>query len=247
MSTRYKITIAYDGTDYAGWQVQPRKNTVQAEIERALETAVGSTIRIHHSGRTDAGVHAKGQVAHFDLDKSVDLSKFQTSLNAILNPDVRIMKLRKVKEDFHARFSATGKEYRYFVWNGPAVPPELRLYRLHERRPLDIDAMKRAAEGLVGKHDFAAFTANPKREIGGTVKTIRKIIVTRSREGDVKICVEGNGFLYKMVRSIAGFLLRVGLGELEPKDARRLLKAKKRTHEVPTAKALGLFLWKVDY
>jgi len=244
---RYKMTIAYDGTDYAGWQVQPRKNTVQAEIERVLEVLVGSTIRIHHSGRTDAGVHAKGQVAHFDLEKPIDVQRFQTSLNAILNPDVRIMKLQKVKDDFHARFCAKSKEYRYLIWNGPAVPPELRLYRLHERRPLDLDAMKNAAKILVGKHDFAAFTANPKREIGGTVKTITKITITRSREGDVQLCVVGEGFLYKMVRSIAGFLLRVGIGELEPKDACRLLKAAKRTHEVPTAKALGLFLWKVDY
>ena len=244
---RYKMIIAYDGTDYAGWQVQPRKKTVQAEIERVLEIVVGSTVRIHHSGRTDAGVHAKGQVAHFDLETPIDARRFQTSLNAILNPDVRIMKLQKVKDDFHARFSAVGKEYRYFIWNGPAVPPNLRLYRLHERRPLDIDAMKRAAEALVGKHDFAAFTANPKREIGGTVKTISKITVTRSREGEVRICVVGEGFLYKMVRSIAGFLIRVGIGELEPKDARRLLKAAKRTHEVPTAKALALFLWNVTY
>lgn len=244
---RYKMTIAYDGTDYAGWQIQPRKNTVQAEIERVLETLAGKKVRIHHSGRTDAGVHAKGQVAHFDWDEPVDLHRFQTSLNALLKSDVRIMKLQKVRADFHARFQATGKEYRYFIWNGPAVPPELRLYRLLERRPLDITAMKEAAELLVGKHDFAAFTANPKREIGGTVKTVTQITVTRSREGDVKICVSGKGFLYKMVRSMAGFLLRVGVGELEVKDARRLLKACVRTNEVPTAKALGLFLWKVDY
>jgi len=247
MSIRYKITIAYDGTNYAGWQVQLGEATVQAEIEKALKTLAGSTVRIHHSGRTDAGVHARGQVAHFDLDKPVDPSKFQYSLNSLLNQDVRIMKLQKVKDDFHSRFSAKGKEYRYFIWNGPAVPPELRLYRLHERRPLDIDAMKCAAEQLVGTHDFAAFTANPKREIGGTVKTVIEITTTRSREGDVKICVTGKGFLYKMVRSIAGFLLRVGIGELDPKDARRLLNAAQRTNEVPTAKPLGLFLWKVDY
>ncbi|HKL22982.1 MAG TPA: tRNA pseudouridine(38-40) synthase TruA [Tichowtungia sp.] len=244
---RYKITIAYDGTDYAGWQVQPHRNTVQAEVERVLKTLSGKKIRIHHSGRTDAGVHAKGQVAHFDLDEPVDLPRFQNSLNALLKPDVRIMKLQKVSDDFHARFSATGKEYRYFIWNGPAVPPELRLYRLHERRPLDIAAMKRAAEQLVGKHDFAAFTANPNREIGGTMKTVTNITVTRARAGDVKICVSGKGFLYKMVRSIAGFLLRVGTGELDVKDARRLLKAAERTHEIPTAKPLGLFLWNVDY
>jgi tRNA pseudouridine38-40 synthase len=242
------MTIAYDGTDYAGWQVQPRKNTVQAEIERVLETLAGKKVRIHHSGRTDAGVHAKGQVAHFDLEKPVeDLRRFQSSLNALLKPDVRVMKLQKVKDDFHARFGAVSKEYRYFIWNGPAVPPEQRLYRLHERRPLDIDAMNKAADILVGKHDFAAFTANPNREIGGTEKTITKITITRSREGDVKICVVGKGFLYKMVRSIAGFLLRIGVGELEPKDARRFLKNTERTNEIPTAKPLGLFLWKVDY
>ncbi len=241
------MTIAYAGTEYAGWQVQPRKNTVQAEIERAIEQLTGKTIRIHHSGRTDAGVHAKGQVAHFDLETAVDPRRFMNSLNAILKPDVRIMKFQKVKADFNARYDAVSKEYRYFIWNGPAVPPELRLYRLHEKRPLDIDAMKRAAEALVGKHDFAAFTANPNREIEGTVKTVQKISVTRSREGDVTIAVVGEGFLYKMVRSIAGFLLRVGVGELEAKEAKRFLKAAERTNKVPTAKALGLFLWRVDY
>ncbi len=247
MSIRYKITIAYDGTDYAGWQVQSRKHTVQAEIERVIEQLAGKHIRVHHSGRTDAGVHAKGQVAHFDLKEPVDVRRFQKSLNALLKPDVRVMKLEKAAPDFHARFKAQGKEYRYFIWNGPAVPPNLRLYRYHERRKLDITAMKRAAALLVGKHDFAAFTANPHREIEGTVRSVRKITVTRTREGDITLAVEGDGFLYKMVRSIAGFLLRVGTGELKPEDAERLLKAKTRTHEVPTAKAHGLFLWQVFY
>jgi len=247
MAQRYKMTIAYDGTDYAGWQIQPDKNTVQAEVERVLKHLTGQNIRIHHSGRTDAGVHAKGQVAHFDFDKPLELRRFQNSLNALLKPDVRIMKFQKVSSEFHSRFSATGKEYRYFIWNGPAVPPELRLYRLHERRPLDIPAMKRAAEILIGQHDFAAFTANPRREIGGTVKTVRNISIVRSREGDVKICVEGKGFLYKMVRSIVGCLHRIGVGELEPADALRLLVAAERSNEVPTAKALGLFLWNVSY
>lgn len=244
---RYKMTIAYDGTNYAGWQIQPRRNTVQAEIEAALLERTGQKIRIHHSGRTDAGVHAKGQVAHFDMNESVDCSVFQYSLNAMLPPDVRIMKFEKVASDFHARFHAVGKEYRYFIWNGPAVPPELRLYRLHERRKLNISAMKEAAAHLVGTHDFAAFTANPKREIAGTEKTVHSIAIKRTREGDVQISVKGAGFLYKMVRSIAGFLVRVGVGELEPQDAKRLLKAAERTREVPTAKAHGLFLWGVDY
>lgn len=247
MNHRYKMTIAYDGTNYAGWQVQPGKTTVQGEIERAIEHLTGHHIRIHHSGRTDSGVHAKGQVAHFDLKEPADTGRFMNSLNALLKLDVRIMKFEKVPSDFNARYDAVSKEYRYFIWNGHAVPPELRLYRLHERRRLNITAMRKAAEHLVGKHDFAAFTANPRREIEGTVKTITKLTVSRTREGDVTICVTGEGFLYKMVRSITGFLLRVGLGELRPEDTRRFLKAGARTNEIPTVKPLGLFLWRVDY
>lgn len=247
MTYRYKLTIAYDGTNYAGWQVQPGKTTVQGEVERAIEKMAGRHIRIHHSGRTDAGVHAKGQVAHFDLKEPADTGRFMNGLNAHLDFDIRIMKMEKVRPDFNARYDAVSKEYRYFVWNGDSVPPELRLYRLHERRKLDMKAMRAAAEILVGKHDFAAFTANPQREIEGTVKTITAITIKRTREGDVTIAVIGEGFLYKMVRSIAGFLLRVGIGELKPEDAKRLLKAAQRTREVPTAKALGLFLWRVDY
>jgi tRNA pseudouridine38-40 synthase len=244
---RYKMTIAYDGTHYAGWQVQPGEPTVQAEIECALERLTGESLRIHHSGRTDAGVHAIGQVAHVDLTKPIDPAAFRYSLNSVMDPAVRIMKIQAVKPDFHARFSATGKEYRYRIWNGPAVPPELRLYRLHEHRALDLDAMKRAAEILVGEHDFAAFTANPRREIASTVKTIHRITVTRTRAGDLTLRVEGKGFLYKMVRSIAGFLLRVGLGELDAEEAHRLLHETARTNEIPTAQAQGLFLWKVSY
>jgi tRNA pseudouridine38-40 synthase len=168
-------------------------------------------------------------------------------LNAQLDYDIRIMKFESVRPDFNARYDAVSKEYRYFIWNGQSVPPELRLYRLHERRKLNIKAMRAAAEHLVGKHDFAAFTANPQREIEGTVKTVTKLTVSRTREGDVTICVVGEGFLYKMVRSITGFLLRVGIGELNPEDVKRFLKSGVRTNEVPTVKSLGLFLWRVDY
>lgn len=244
---RYKMTIAYDGTRYAGWQIQPGESTVQAEIERVLQILTRRELRIHHSGRTDAGVHARGQVAHVDLDAIRDTHRFQNSLNALLPADIRVMDLDRVADDFHARFGAVCKEYRYFIWNGPAVPPHLRLYRLHERRPLNLEAMKRAASALVGTHDFASFTVNPKREIGGTIKTVCAISVTCSNEGDLILSVTGEGFLYKMVRSIAGFLVRVGLGELSPTDAVRLLNAGVRTHEIPTAKALGLFLWRVVY
>lgn len=247
MKQRFKMTVAYDGTNYAGWQIQPGRKTIQGEVERAIEKLTGAHVRIHHSGRTDAGVHAKGQVAHFDLKEPVDLGRFMNGMNAHLDYDVRIMKLEKVRPDFNARYDAVSKEYRYFIWNGQAVPPELRLYRLHERRRLDVRAMRRAAEQLVGKHDFSAFTANPHREIEGTVKTVTRLTVSRTREGDVTIQVIGTGFLYKMVRSLAGFLLRVGTGELSPEDTGRFLKAGARTNEIPTVKPLGLFLWRVDY
>ncbi len=247
MNIRYKLTIAYDGTNYAGWQIQPSKTTVQGVVEQAIEKMTGRHVRIHHSGRTDAGVHAKGQVAHFDLAEPVDAGRFMNGLNAHLDYDVRIMKMEKTRTDFNARYDAISKEYRYFIWNGDSVPPELRLYRLHERRKLHIKAMRAAAELLVGKHNFAAFTANPQREIEGTVKTVTKVTVSCTREGDVTICVVGEGFLYKMVRSITGFILRVGIGELKPEDAKRFLKSCVRTNEVPTVKSLGLFLWRVDY
>ena len=247
MSSRYKLTIAYDGTNYSGWQVQPGKITIQGEIERAIETLTGRHIRIHHSGRTDAGVHAKGQVAHFDLKDPVDTGRFANGLNSQLGLDIRIMNMESVAADFNARYDAVSKEYRYFIWNGPAVPPELRLYRLHERRKLNVRAMRTTAAQLVGTHDFAAFTANPHREISGTVKTVRSITIHRTRDGDITLAVVGEGFLYKMVRSLAGFLLRVGVGELQPADAQRFLTAGARTNKVPTARPLGLFLWRVDY
>ncbi len=247
MAQRYKMTVAYDGTNYVGWQIQPHKKTVQAEIERVIEQLTGSVIRIHHSGRTDAGVHAKGQVVHFDLENVVDTGRFLHGLNGLLPSDIRTMKLEKVSRDFNARFSATGKEYRYLIWNGPVVPPELRLYRLHERRPLALNPMRCAADSLIGKHDFSAFTVNPHRIVGSTVKRIHDITITRSDEEDVEFRVKGTGFLYKMVRSLVGFLLRVGVGELTVKDTERLLLAGKRTNEIPTAKPCGLFLWHVDY
>lgn len=247
MNHRYKITVAYDGTDYAGWQVQPGQITVQGEIERAIEKMTGKSIRIYHSGRTDAGVHAKGQVAHFDLEDLVAPDRFIKGLNAHLGGDIRILNMGEVRPDFNARHDAISKEYRYLVWNGLSVPPELRRYRLHERRKLDIRAMRQAAKLLVGRHDFSAFTTNPQRDIKSTVKTVTHLTIHRTPEGDVTISVVGEGFLYKMVRSIVGFLLRVGRGELTPEDTQPFLNTGVRTHQVPTVKPLGLFLWRVDY
>lgn len=248
MSTRYKIKVSYDGTNYAGWQVQPKHRTIQGELERLLTQMTGQNkhVRVESSGRTDAGVHARAQVAHCDLEKPVDANYFQHGLNAQLDRDIRVLTFEKVPSDFHARFSAVGKEYRYFIYNGRIVPPTKRLYCLQELRPLDLERMRRAAGLLTGEHDFAPFSANPNREIDGTVRIIHSFHVRR-HGADVTLEVQGNGFLYKMVRSLAGFLIRVGIGDLEPDAVHDILEHGKRTAVVPTAQPQGLFLWKVFY
>jgi len=248
MSTRYKIKVSYDGTNYSGWQVQPHHRTVQGEIERLLrDMTCQKRVRVESSGRTDTGVHARAQVAHFDLKEPIkDVKYFQRGLNAQIDRDIRIDTLENVSSDFHARFSAVAKEYRYFIYNGLIVPPTKRLYRLQEGRPLDIDQMRRAADYLVGEHDFAPFAANRKVPIKDTVRTLHSFYV-RKHGADITLEVQGNGFLYKMVRGLAGFLIHVGMGRLEPEAALDILEHGKRTAKVQTAQPQGLFLWKVFY
>ncbi|MBN1269661.1 MAG: tRNA pseudouridine(38-40) synthase TruA [Kiritimatiellae bacterium] len=246
MTRRYRMTIAYDGTAYAGWQVQPGKRTIQGEIEHALAKVTGEKCRIHASGRTDAGVHARAQVAHFDLSLTVRTDRLLTSLDAVLEADIRIGSLTRTKPDFHARYGARGKEYRYFIWNDAVVPPFLYRYRTRADRPLDVDAMRDAARRLQGKHDFAAFSANPQREVEGTVRDLDTLAVRR-RGAEVVIIAHADGFLYKMVRSLAGFLMRVGEGAVPAEEATVILKSRLRTARVPTAPPEGLFLWRVSY
>ncbi|HRZ12012.1 MAG TPA: tRNA pseudouridine(38-40) synthase TruA [Kiritimatiellia bacterium] len=243
---RYKILLGYDGSACWGWQAQPAHRTVQGELERVLKELTGETQRIQCSGRTDRGVHAREQVAHFDLAKPVVLRKLLLGFNALLQEDIRVFSIRKARPEFHARYDAAGKEYRYFIWNGPVMPPWLRHYRTLVRAPLDVRAMAQAAMRLVGRHDFSAFSANPNREIDGAVRHLRALSVRR-RGREITVTARGDGFLYKMVRSLAGFLIRVGAGELPPEAARVILDSKSRTARVPTAPPQGLFLWKVAY
>jgi tRNA pseudouridine38-40 synthase len=248
MPTRYKIKVAYDGTNYSGWQVQSHHRSVQGEIERLLaEMTCQKRVRVESSGRTDTGVHARAQVAHFDLKEPLkDPTYFQRGLNAQIDRDIRILTLEKVSPDFHARFSAVGKEYRYFIYNGLIVPPTKRLYCLQEVRPLDVERMRAAAESLVGEHDFAPFAANRRVPIKDTVRTIHSFCV-RKHGADIILEIQGNGFLYKMVRGLAGFLIHVGMGRLDPEIALEILDHGKRTAKVQTAQPHGLFLWKVFY
>lgn len=244
---RYRMDVSYDGTAYSGWQVQPRHRTVQGELERALTGITGGRVRVESSGRTDRGVHAREQVAHFDLARGgFDPSKLLIGINALIEPDIRVLRVRKVAPDFHARFSATGKEYRYFIHNGAVLPPCHRLYRTWIRPALNVAAMRAAATHLQGSHDFAAFAANPNREVDGTYRTLYVLSVTR-KGPEITVRARGDGFLYKMVRSLAGFLIRIGRGELAPDDARRILDSRLRTARVPTAPPEGLFLWRVFY
>jgi len=246
--TRFKLTIAYDGTAYYGWQVQPVHPSVQQIIETELTGITGQEgVKMHGSGRTDQGVHARGQVAHVDLTCRMTPDSLMRALNSRLPPDTRILKITRAKPDFHARKSATAKEYRYFVWNDALVLPDKRLYMAHVYRPLNLALLRDAAKRFVGRHDFASFTANPNRTVESTVRTIFDFTVTRKGK---ELCfrVRGEGFLYKQVRSMVGFLLRIGVGDEPPEAVTELLTSHApRKARVPTAPPHGLFLWKVWY
>ena len=246
--TRFKFTVAYDGTAYSGWQVQPDCPSVQRCVEAELAGITDQAeVKVHGSGRTDQGVHARGQVAHVDLACRMAPESLLRALNSRLPPDIRILKAARAKPDFHARKSATAKEYRYFVWNDALVLPDKRLYFTHVYRPLDLAAMREAARQFVGRHDFASFTANPNREVGTTVRTVFSFTVTRKGK-ETCFRVRGDGFLYKQVRSMVGFLLRVGTGDEPPGAVAELLASRApRTARVPSAPPHGLFLWQVWY
>jgi len=244
---RYKVTLAYDGTAYAGWQVQSNHISVQQTIEETLAPLVGHAVKVHGSGRTDQGVHARGQVAHVDLHSRMTAKSVCRALNGRLPPDIQVLKVVRARSDFHARRSAVGKEYRYFVWNDAMVLPDKRLYASHVYRKLDVAAMRAAAKLFVGRHDFASFSANPHREIGSTVRSVFAFTVGK-RGKEIVFRVSGEGFLYKMVRSMVGFLIRVGEGAEKPEAVTELLTScAPRKARVPSAPPHGLFLWRVWY
>jgi len=244
---RFKLTIAYDGTAYFGWQVQPRFPSVQETIETELARITGHIVKVNGSGRTDQGVHARGQVAHTDLKCRMGPVSLMRALNSRLPPDIRILKITRAKPVFHARKSATAKEYRYFVWNDELILPDKRLYSAHIYRPLDLARMRDAAKRFVGRHDFISFMANPSRVVTTSIRTISDFTITRKGK---EICfrVRGQGFLYKQVRSMVGFLLCVGTGDEPPEAVTEILDAcAPRTARVQSAAPCGLFLWKVWY
>jgi len=247
MTRKYKAVIAYDGTGYSGWQCQTNAVGVQQVVEGVLEQLEGAPVRVFGSSRTDAGVHARGFVSHFSLSKPIPPKNLVRAVNARLPNAIRIMRASYAKADFDARLSAKGKEYRYHLYQADILPPHLAPYWTFCHRPLDLEAMRRAAAHFVGKHDFASFSANPNRELETTVRRIFSFEVKKAGPRYTFV-VRGDGFLYKQVRSMVGFLIAVGKGREKPSAVRDLLRAAEpRTARVETAPPQGLSLWKVFY
>lgn len=240
-----KCEIAYDGAGFSGWQVQAEDRTVQGVVENALTIILGHHVPVTAAGRTDAGVHALGQVINFTTGSSIPLQGLLKGLNSVLPGDVAIMSTCDVPMDFHARYSAKSKTYVYVMDISPIRNPFLQRYALHVGVPLDTEAMLSAAHLLLGEHDFASFQAAGS-EVKTTVRTITAAeVVTK---GDrVYIWMQGSGFLRHMVRNIAGTLLQIGLGRLDPADMQRIMDLHDRSHAGPTAHSQGLYLVRVDY
>ena len=242
---RVKLTVAYDGTNYCGWQVQPNGNTIEAELNRHLTELLGEEIRVIGASRTDSGVHAIGNVAVFDTNARMPADKISYAMNTRLPSDIRIQKSEEVSGDFHPRFCDTRKTYEYKIWNNKFPNPCVRLYSLFYYWKLDEQRMQQAADYLVGTHDFTSFCTK-RPEVPNRVRTIYSLAVTR--QGDmITIRVTGNGFLYNMVRIIVGTLLRVGSGQMEPEEMSDILEEKDRLLAGETARPEGLTLVTIEY
>lgn len=242
---RIHLIVEYDGTRYAGWQRQSNAMTVQEALERAVARLTGEAVCVSGASRTDAGVHALGQSAHFDTVSRIPADKFSFALNTMLPPDIRVTRSEEVSPDFHARFSGKGKRYRYLIHAAPHAGALDRLTHAHVIYPLDVEKMRAEAADLVGTHDFAAFAASGS-VVRDTVRTIWRAEVSQSAP-EISIIVEGSGFLYNMVRIIAGTLIGVGSGKLAPGAFRRAIASGNRLDLGVTAPANGLTLMEVFY
>ncbi|MEW6662783.1 MAG: tRNA pseudouridine(38-40) synthase TruA [Bacillota bacterium] len=242
-----KLTLAYDGTAYHGWQVQSQHHepTVQGSVEKALAVLTKEEVRIAGAGRTDAGVHALGQVASFLTRARIPIERFPAAINSVLPGDIVVTDAQEMPPDFHARFSARGKSYRYLIDNRLYPDPFWRNFALHHPYPLDVRAMEKAAEQFIGKYDWRGFCASGS----GRTDFIRTVVESQIRLEDSRIVFEvtGDGFLYNMVRIMVGTLLLVGRGKIRPDSVRDIILSQERSNAGPTAPSHGLYLVKVIY
>ena len=242
---RIKLTIAYDGTNYCGWQIQPNGITIEEVINRTLSKLTGENIQVIGASRTDSGVHAMGNVAVFDTETTIPAEKIAMALNQRLPEDIVIVKSEEVAADFHPRYCDCSKTYEYHIINTRIPVPTKRLTNYFVSYNLNIDDMRKAAAYLVGEHDFVSF-CNVRTDVENTVRTITELDILTNGD-EITIRITGDGFLYNMVRIIVGTLIRVGRGFYEPEKVKEILEAKDRKAAGVTAPPQGLMLMKIEY
>jgi tRNA pseudouridine38-40 synthase len=247
----YKLLLQYDGTDFHGWQIQEGRRTVQGELTQALSLIDGGSVNVHGSGRTDAGVHAEGQVASVEIQREITPTKLRAAINGNVGRDVRVIDVETAPDDFHARYSALEKTYVYRVVNGPVISPFWWRYAHHDARPLDLESMKEVGELFCGEHDWTAFSA-AQSDVEDRVRTVTRLEILeradeRSHGSLIEIRVSAEGFLRYMVRAISGTLMAVGRGELDHEAINEALRTGTRPTAAVTAPACGLTLVSVRY
>lgn len=244
---KYKLTVAYDGTNYSGFQVQPNHVTIQGVLQDVLQAMHRRDIKVTGSGRTDAGVHAQGQTIHFESELTIPDVKWVKALNSMLPEDIRVLAVEEVDPTFHARFDVVQKEYRYKIDTSNVQSPFRRYYAFHVPYSLCLSAMREAAALFVGTHDFTAFSS-VKSDVEDKRRTIYALdVIDENGAGELVIRCVGNGFLYNMVRIIVGTLIEVGKGRLSIEQVQQALQVGERELSGPTAPPHGLYLWKVSY
>ena len=242
---RYMLRVAYDGTEYCGWQVQPGQRTVEGTLKSALDKLMGKDVPMIGASRTDAGVHAEGNVAVFDCDTTIPADKIKYALNNMLPEDVVVVESKQVDDNFHPRHCDCRKTYQYRILNTQMPDPNRRRNTYFYRRKLDMEAMRAATDCIVGTHDFACFMAAGS-QVTDTVRTVYSLELAKI-DDVITMTIQGNGFLYTMVRIIAGTLIQVGRGQLEPGQIADIIKKGERKNAGPTAPAKGLTLKVIDY
>ena len=243
---RIKAMIAYDGSEFAGYQIQPESRTVQRELMKVLKTIhKGRVVQVVASGRTDAKVHATGQVIHFDTEFNIPPAGWLKALNVLLPEDIRVLTIEEAPDGFHARYHTSGKTYRYKWDRSTIISPFTRNYMVHLKQRPDIGAMRKAAKAIIGTHDFSCFCA-ANTGVVDKVRTVRRLDFEEHGE-ELHMIIEGSGFLYNMVRIIAGTLMEVGTGKLPPDTVAEIIRSQDRGAAGKTAAAHGLYLEKVEY